>query len=45
MIGLVLGVVSLILAYESKGLLIGEGVDRKTLSLHHSSCTLRDSWV
>ena len=32
MIGLVLGLVSFILAYESKGLLIGEGVDRETLS-------------
>lgn len=31
MIGLVLGLVSFILAYESKGLLIGEGVDRETL--------------
>lgn len=31
MIGLVLGFVSFILAYESKGLLIGEGVDRETL--------------
>jgi cation diffusion facilitator family transporter len=33
MIGVVLGVVSFILAYESKGLLIGEGVDRETLRL------------
>jgi divalent metal cation (Fe/Co/Zn/Cd) transporter len=31
MIRLVLGFVSFILAYESKGLLIGEGVDRETL--------------
>jgi divalent metal cation (Fe/Co/Zn/Cd) transporter len=31
MIGLVLGFVSFFLAYESKGLLIGEGVDRETL--------------
>jgi cation diffusion facilitator family transporter len=31
MIGLVLGCVSFFLAYESKGLLIGEGVDRETL--------------
>jgi cation diffusion facilitator family transporter len=31
LIGLVLGLVSFFLAYESKGLLIGEGVDRKTL--------------
>jgi len=31
MIGVVLGCVSFFLAYESKGLLIGEGVDRETL--------------
>jgi cation diffusion facilitator family transporter len=31
-IGLILGVISLILAYESKGLLIGEGVDAETLN-------------
>ena len=31
LIGLVLGLVSFFLAYESKGLLIGEGVDRETL--------------
>ncbi len=31
MIGLVLGCVSFFLAYESKGLLIGEGVDREVL--------------
>jgi len=31
MIGLVLGLVSFFLAYESKGLLIGEGVERETL--------------
>lgn len=31
MIGLVLGLVSFFLAYESKGLLIGEGVGRETL--------------
>ena len=31
MIGLVLGCVSFFLAYESKGLLIGEGVDRESL--------------
>jgi cation diffusion facilitator family transporter len=30
-IGLILGVISFILAYESKGLLIGEGVDAETL--------------
>jgi cation diffusion facilitator family transporter len=32
MIGLLLGAVSIFLAYESKGLLIGEGVDDETLS-------------
>lgn len=32
LIGLVLGLVSFFLAYESKGLLIGEGVDRETLN-------------
>jgi cation diffusion facilitator family transporter len=31
LIGLVLGLVSFFLAYETKGLLIGEGVDRETL--------------
>jgi cation diffusion facilitator family transporter len=31
LIGLVLGLVSFFLAYKSKGLLIGEGVDRETL--------------
>jgi cation diffusion facilitator family transporter len=31
MIGLLLGVISIFLAYESKGLLIGEGVDDETL--------------
>src|SRR6476659_9838312 len=31
-IGLILGVISFILAYESKGLLIGEGVDAETLN-------------
>jgi len=31
-IGLILGVISFILAYESKGLLIGEGVDPETLT-------------
>jgi cation diffusion facilitator family transporter len=31
MIGLVLGLISFFLAYESKGLLIGEGVERETL--------------
>ena len=31
MIGLLLGVMSIFLAYESKGLLIGEGVDAETL--------------
>lgn len=31
-IGLILGVISFILAYESKGLLIGEGVEAETLS-------------
>ena len=31
LIGLLLGVISIFLAYESKGLLIGEGVDRETL--------------
>jgi cation diffusion facilitator family transporter len=32
LIGLLLGLVSFFLAYESKGLLIGEGVDRETLN-------------
>jgi len=31
LIGVVLGVVAFLLAYESKGLLIGEGVDKETL--------------
>ena len=31
-IGLILGVISFILAYESKGLLIGEGIDAETLN-------------
>ena len=31
-IGLILGVVAVFLAYESKGLLIGEGVDKQTLA-------------
>jgi divalent metal cation (Fe/Co/Zn/Cd) transporter len=35
-IGLILGLVSVFLVYESKGLLIGEGVDKKTVEELHA---------